>query len=135
MLLHVLKRGWHVSLNDVGGVFGLHDKHFDHGVGSPWLLADKDNSDGEDDAQRARPHQWRWVGVNAGGWVAHLWIGNGNGARVLFVAEPSVLYVVHISVVGLNVSQVLPLGRPPETLTGGEHLLCKRKRAVTLGRI
>lgn len=104
-----------MSLRYVVGVFGVHDKHFDHGVRRPWLLA-KDN-DGEDHAQRARFSLISGGGCECG-WVTYLWIGNGNGARVLFVAKPSVLYVVHISVIGLNVSKVRPIGRPPETLTG-----------------
>lgn len=41
ILLRVLKQGRHVSLSDVGGVVGVHNKHFDLGVGSSWLLVDK----------------------------------------------------------------------------------------------
>lgn len=41
--------------------------------------------------------------------MSHLWIGDGDSAGVLVVAKPAVLYGVDLGVIGLNVSQVLPI--------------------------
>lgn len=102
--------------------------------GWEFLAARGQKPDGEDHAQTAQFGS-RVIGRVAREWVTHLRIGNGNGAWVLLVAKPGVLYVVHLGVVRLNVGEVLPTGRPPEALTRREHLLWKRERAMTLGRI
>lgn len=56
-------------------------------------------------------------------WMFYLRIGNGNSGGVLVLPEPGVFDVMDLSVVGLNVSHMLPSRWPPEPLARWEHLL------------